>query len=43
MPEATLTHRQPQVSGCPMNLAEVDLFSPGAQEYWFDAYKILHD
>ena len=31
------------VSKCPMNLDEVDLFSPGAQEYWFDAYKILHE
>ncbi|MGE0666488.1 MAG: cytochrome P450 [Sphingomonadales bacterium] len=27
---------------CPMNLGEVDLFAPGAQEHWFDAYRILH-
>ena len=27
---------------CPVNLEEVDLFSPGAQEHWFDAYRILH-
>ncbi|MFN0096506.1 MAG: cytochrome P450 [Dehalococcoidia bacterium] len=26
----------------PESLAEVDLFSPGAQEYWFDSYQILH-
>lgn len=28
---------------CPMTLDEVDLFSPGAQEHWYDAYPILHD
>ena len=27
---------------CPVNLDEVDLFSPGAQEHWYDAYPILH-
>jgi cytochrome P450 len=27
---------------CPMSLAEVDLFSPGAQEHWYEAYPILH-
>lgn len=27
---------------CPMTLEEVDLLAPGAQEYWFDAYRILH-
>ncbi len=32
-----------QVLTCPVNLDDVDLFSPGAQEYWFDAYKILHE
>ncbi len=41
-PHAT-GHRQEQVTGCPVNLDDVDLFSPGAQEYWFDSYKILHD
>jgi len=25
-----------------MGLADVDLFSPGAQEHWYDAYPILH-
>ena len=28
---------------CPMQLDDVDLFSPGAQEHWYDAYPILHD
>jgi cytochrome P450 len=27
---------------CPETLADVDLFSPGAQEHWFEAYEILH-
>jgi len=27
---------------CPVNLEEVDLFSAGAQDHWFDAYRILH-
>lgn len=27
---------------CPMHLDEVDLFADGAQEYWFEAYEILH-
>lgn len=27
---------------CPVHLEDVDLFEPGAQEYWFDAYRILH-
>ncbi|MGV0035433.1 MAG: hypothetical protein ACNYPE_10925 [Candidatus Azotimanducaceae bacterium WSBS_2022_MAG_OTU7] len=28
---------------CPVHLDDVDLFSPGAQEHWYDAYPILHD
>jgi len=28
---------------CPMGLDDVDLFSPGAQEHWYDAYPILHE
>ncbi len=28
---------------CPRSLDEVDLFAPGAQEYWYEAYDILHD
>lgn len=27
---------------CPVTLAEVDLFGPGAQEHWYEAYPILH-
>ncbi len=27
---------------CPVQLADVDLFSPGAQEHWYEAYPILH-
>jgi cytochrome P450 len=27
---------------CPMHLADVDLFGPGAQEHWYEAYPILH-
>lgn len=27
---------------CPVSLADVDLFAPGAQEHWYDAYPILH-
>ena len=27
---------------CPHGLADVDLFSPGAQEHWYEAYDILH-
>ncbi len=36
-------HRADQITECPVNLDDVDLFSPGAQEFWFDSYKILHD
>jgi cytochrome P450 len=27
---------------CPVDLDDVDLFGPGAQEHWFEAYEILH-
>jgi cytochrome P450 len=27
---------------CPVALEDVDLFSPGAQEHWYEAYPILH-
>ena len=27
---------------CPVHLDDVDLFSPGAQEHWYQAYDILH-
>lgn len=27
---------------CPISPEEVDLFSPGAQEHWYEAYSVLH-
>lgn len=27
---------------CPVDLAAVDLFGPGAQEHWYEMYEILH-
>lgn len=27
---------------CPVSLDDVDLFGPGAQEHWYEAYDILH-
>jgi cytochrome P450 len=27
---------------CPVTLDDVELFEPGAQEHWFEAYEILH-
>ena len=27
---------------CPVHLEDVDLFSPGAPEHWYEAYEILH-
>ena len=27
---------------CPVHVNDVDLFAPGAQAHWFDAYRILH-
>jgi cytochrome P450 len=31
------------LDSAPRTLAEVDLFAPGAQEHWYDAYAILHE
>jgi cytochrome P450 len=28
---------------CPVHLEDVDLFSPGAAEHWYEAYEILHN
>ena len=28
---------------CPVHVGEVDLFAAGAQEYWFEAYRLLQD
>jgi cytochrome P450 len=41
MAEKTPNHRLSAMK-CPMSLADVDLFSPGAQEHWYEAYPILH-
>jgi cytochrome P450 len=38
-----IAHRQEAVEKCPVSLDDVDLFSPGAQEFWFDSYRILHE
>ena len=27
---------------CPVHLEDVDLFGPGGQEHWYEAYDILH-
>jgi hypothetical protein len=39
MPHDKLTK---DTAKCPMSLEEVDLFEPGAQNYWYESYKILH-
>lgn len=28
---------------CPVSVEDVDLFCPGAQEFWYEAYDILHE
>ncbi len=37
-------HRNHELSAmaCPHSLGDVDLFGPGAQEHWYEAYPILH-
>jgi cytochrome P450 len=34
--------RASAIARCPVALTEVDLFAPGAQRYWYEAYDILH-
>ncbi len=41
MAEKTPNHYMTDMQ-CPHSLEDVDLFSPGAQEHWYDAYPILH-
>lgn len=41
MTEKTPNHELSPMS-CPVRLADVDLFSSGAQEHWYEAYEILH-
>lgn len=40
-----IKHKNHQLSAlkCPLNRQDVDLFSPGAQEHWYEAYPILHE
>lgn len=40
---APSTSAQSVETKCPVALADVDLFAPGAQEHWYDAYQILHE
>ncbi len=42
MTEKTPNHFLTEMK-CPVSLEDVDLFSPGAQEHWYDAYPILHN
>jgi cytochrome P450 len=32
----------PNAMKCPVHADEVDLFAPGAQEHWYEAYPVLH-
>lgn len=41
MSEKTPNHQNSPMS-CPVHLSDVDLFGPGAQEHWYEAYPILH-
>ncbi|MGE0667160.1 MAG: cytochrome P450 [Sphingomonadales bacterium] len=41
MPRTT-PRTEPNHMKCPVSLRDVDLFSPGAQEHWYEAYPILH-
>jgi cytochrome P450 len=37
-------HTAKTVAGqCPVDHRSIDLFEPGSQEYWFEAYKVLHE
>jgi len=40
--EKTPNHELSEAS-CPVRLEDVDLFAPGAQEHWYEAYDILHE
>ena len=40
--EAKRPNHELSPMSCPVHLDDVDLFSPGAQEYWYEAYDILH-
>lgn len=38
-----ITEENGTIVACPVSLEDVDLFGPGAQEHWYDAYPILHE
>ena len=43
---APSTHDQRMLNAemaCPMQVGEVDLFAPGSQEHWYEAYSLLHE
>ena len=40
-PHKPANHRLSEMK-CPVTLEDVDLFGPGAQEHWYEAYEILH-
>ena len=39
--EKTPNHSLSAMS-CPMDIGDVDLFAPGAQEHWYESYDLLH-
>ncbi len=41
MPDET-SNQETGRAQCPHSLGDVDLFAPGAPEYWYEAYDILH-
>ncbi len=43
MNEAKTPNHMLSATRCPHGLDDVDLFSPGAQEHWYEAYAILHE
>ncbi|MEM8497776.1 MAG: cytochrome P450 [Pseudomonadota bacterium] len=42
MTDKTPNH-PPRAMRCPISLDDVDLFAPGSQEHWYEAYPILHE
>ena len=40
--EKSTPDQAPGLVGCPAALEDIDLFSPGAPEHWYEAYDILH-
>lgn len=42
MPSIRHVNHDLSAQRCPVTLDDVDLFAPGAQEHWYEAYEILH-